>query len=331
MTVYNTRTGAAQSNQDTGSVVHQWRVCPHCGRGSFLLDECPDCGHRLQRRQSVLRLALNLLAVPAGTALCVWLLLRLQRVLRQTAGWLGNLLGFLAVAAALFVLLGIALWAMQQLWRQRQLLQVCWLWQLPQNGRQNPLRLPAVQQAKAAYYADIAWLEQAVPAAEADPARRDGLFGRALWLSQLCDCPRLAMLRFRLLCAAPLQEGDATDHAAILRQIAGSGQRKIQWLLEQKNGWQTLLDCLCMDPQGPCEEWGALVCARMLVLAEQNKGALAGLTEEDRRQMVDVLVFCGAEGLLRYPHSPVQQQLRGSRYYPELERRMPALEPPELR
>ena len=335
MTVYCTRTGAPKPNHETGAggFWPQWRVCPHCGRGSFLLDSCPDCGTALRRYAGTGKLAVNLLLPAAGWLLCAVPMWQLYRQLKYFAWWI-SVVGGLVMLAAAVLLLFLTVWLMAEVWSARALLRCCWLWQLKWTDRVSEddlMRLPVVQRAKDAYYADLAWLEQAVAKVPGgDAAARDILFGRALWLSQICDCPRLAFLRFRLLCHAPLQEGDATDHAAIFRQTVGRSEAMAERMVRLDNGWQTICDCLCMDPQGPCGEWGALLCARLLVRTE-NLDVLSGLSESSRQRILDTLLFCGADSLLAHADDPIVQQLRRGRYSAQLIQHLPAVEPVDLR
>lgn len=271
------------------------RACPRCGRSSMLHQACPACGARMARvwpgsfqracwREWTLR-AISLLILCGAFAV----------LFSCGFGTLGKIVVIAAVVVTLLAELALLLLRFHGEDDERNLhvmsMEREWS-HYPKLPQQASDRFRSLERTCDAYHEDLLWLDREVgQLQDGDHARRDELFAQALRLSRVCDCGRLAMLRFQLLCRANLYEGAYTD----IDQITGmllTEHMIIDKILKETNGVRTLCDCIRLDPLGAMGKSSVKTCV-LLVANSYNARYKKCLSEEDRENLRGTLAYCG--------------------------------------
>ena len=226
--------------------------CPRCGRSSFLFDRCPDCGSTMRHGRVKSVAGYVLLAFLAGLVIVL-----LQAGIFLLLGFLESKFrtSILALCVTMHIS-ALALIAFLAIWNRTDMRYLSVSDILREETAPPGQRIPSLHwrflsTVHDAYHLDLAWLEAASrdKAAE-DRSFRDKLLGQAVWLSAICDCPRLALVRFRLLTRAQIAEGMDTDLNAIARQLSKLELPVLRALIFRPEAIRTLCDCLWFDPIG---------------------------------------------------------------------------------
>ena len=276
------------------------KVCRLCGRISYLHDTCPDCGRRMKK------------ALPSQTFFYVLLNLPPALVVVLIQLWLFRVIHPFSVPIKIFViglcimLHGLMLFLLWSLWRSNRL----HISRVPPQdvahfqcrGSRNSIRdlvrfWRIFDLARDAYYLDVSWLEQQSMLPEADcPEQCYLLLGRSIWLSVICDTPRLALTRLRLLGKGKIFDGCHTDLDEIMNQLLPTTGHVEQLLWEQPQMLQTLCLCVMFDAVGISPENRRSICTAALRLMRDRTWS-EKLTGPEWMQLLQMLKFCEPESL----------------------------------
>jgi len=269
-------------------------VCPQCGVLSILHRQCPKCGAELTPVwQGSFRAAAG---KEGGLRVLSWLLLIGAFTALALCGfgvW-GTIL--VIVLAVIAVLVEIA--AFRSRFRgkneERNLCVVSMesAWGGREKGGDAAACFRSLERTRDAYYEDLLWLDAEVEKLAADDSEgRDRLFVHALHMSRICDCGRLARLRFRLLCRADLGEGVYSDIDQIAGMLAAEDP-SLCGILQEPRGIRTLCDCVRLDPLGTSGKNVIGACVRILSTA-WDAPVRDMLSDGERSMLCKTLAYCG--------------------------------------
>lgn len=300
MAVNYSRTGSPVSRKrqnDWDGFLLDVRRCGKCGRLSLLNDRCPDCGSPMKNNQihNILRhLAVFILLLLTLVPVLIAIHMRISEL---AIGWRFLVIPICIVLHGfgfLFLYSTISgTGTLMRLVPPGRLFRLSKSTPTVQNMARHMDFLPRLRNA---YYLDIAWLERAeAQLQEGDWQGSRKLLGQAVWLSAITDNPRLAKLRFRLLCHGSICEGDDTDLDAIMDQLRTLSDSDWDMLLCRPGGLQTLCDALRFDPMDLKEE-NQQRCLYLLLSCLENQ-AFLGLEIPPRltERIIRTLAYCGPE------------------------------------
>lgn len=299
MAINYSRTGEPVSSLQQ----HNWdgfifdaKYCPKCGRSSLLFDRCPGCGSNLVsgRSTSVKRYTgfflRGLLLIVLMQAAVLFLMDFLPDTLKLTAAVLCIVLHAVFLVILIRNLIrnrtGMELISLTDVLRERK---------LPSRSTQHVLHWNYLNTVHDAYHLDLATLEASTDALKAgDILTRDLLLGQAVWLSTVCDCPRLALVRLKLLGKATIPDGMDTDLNGIMNQLSSLPSDILEKTILQPQSIMTLAACLRFDPIGPGQE-NLQLCLSLLMRFLADPYSTDSVSPRDRSRIIQTLAYYGPE------------------------------------
>lgn len=299
MAINYSRTGepvSPQQQHDWDSFIHEAKRCPKCGRASLLFDRCPSCGGAMSngKTASVTGYILFFLAALAVLGVFQVFILVLAQYLSPALKTAAIILSILIHAVGVLICSVILI-------RNRSGMQMIPLGDILRERKtgsrssRRMLQWSFLNTVHDAYHLDLFVLEEtAGQITHGDTQTRDTLLGQAVWLSAICDCPRLALVRFRLLCSAPVTEGMDTDLDSILDQLSSLDAEPFQAAVCTREGIITLSDCLrfgCVDVSPD----NLNLCLSILLAYLDNLEEASLQDSGDRRRVIQTLAYFGPE------------------------------------